>query len=253
MRADEAMSPLTKLVSVEAKLFVREPVGAFFALAFPAVLMLVLGSAVPAFTTPTADLGGRRPIDIYMPITLAMAIATVTMITLMATLTAYREKGVLRRLSTTPVTPVALLGAQLVVNLAALLVGVGLAYAAATVVFGIAAPGNVVALLLAFGLGALVMCSVALLIAALAPSARASSGIGTLVYFPLLFAAGVWTPGPTMPHSVQRVADLTPLGAASQALQAAWAGAWPRPLHLAVMAAFAAVLGTLAAKLFRWS
>jgi len=56
-----------------------------------------------------------------------------------------------------------------------------------------------------------------------------------------------------MPHSVQRVADLTPLGAASQALQAAWAGAWPRPLHLAVMAAFAAVLGTLAAKLFRWS
>lgn len=247
------MSTLTKLVTVEAKLFVREPVGGFFALAFPAVLMLVLGSAIPAFTTASADLGGQRPIDIYMPITLAMAIATVTMITLMASLTAYREKGVLRRLSTTPVTPVALLGAQLVVNLAALLIGVGLAYAGATVAFGISALRNLVALLVAFVLGAIVMCAVALLIAAVAPSARASSGIGTLVYFPLLFAAGVWTPGPMMPYAVRRVADFTPLGAASQALQAAWAGAWPRPLHLAVMAAFAAVLGTLAARLFRWT
>jgi ABC-2 type transport system permease protein len=247
------MSPLRKLVTVEAKLFVREPVGAFFALAFPTVLMLVLGNAIPAFTTPIPELGGARPIDIYMPVTVAMAIATVTMITLMATLTAYREKGVLRRLSTTPVTPVALLSAQLVVNLAALVIGVALAYAGASIAFGISAPRNVAALLIAFVLGAVVMCSVALLIAALAPSARASSGIGTLVYFPLLFAAGVWTPGPMMPHSVQRVADLTPLGAASQALQAAWAGSWPRPLHLAVMAGFAAALGTLAAKLFRWS
>ena len=32
----------------------------------------------------------------------------------------------------------------------------------------------------------------------------------------------------------------------------AWAGHWPRPLHLVVMAAVAAVFGTAAARLFRW-
>jgi len=48
------------------------------------------------------------------------------------------------------------------------------------------------------------------------------------------------------------VADYTPLGAASRALQDAWAGAWPRPLHVAVMAAFTVALGALAAKNFRW-
>src|SRR5262245_25268110 len=116
------MSALAKLITTESKLFIREPVGAFFTLAFPAVLVLVLGSTIPAFREPAEDIGGQRPIEVYLPITLAMAIATVTMLTLLATLSAYREKGVLRRLSATPVSPAMLLGAQLVVNLGALVI-----------------------------------------------------------------------------------------------------------------------------------
>jgi ABC-2 type transport system permease protein len=247
------VSALTKLIATESKLFVREPIGAFFTLAFPAALVLVLGSAIPGFRDPQDDIGGQRPIDIYLPITLALAIATVSMVTLLGVLSVYREKGVLRRLSTTPVSPATLLGAQLVVNMGALLIGSGLAFAGAAAVFGVRAPGNVLGLFLALLLGAVAMCAVALLIAAVAPTARASSGIGTLVYFPMMFAAGVWTPGPVMPDAVRRVSDFTPLGAASQAMQDAWVGAWPRPLHLAVMAVLAAAFGTLAAKVFRWS
>jgi ABC-2 type transport system permease protein len=246
------MSAITKLSLTESKLFLREPVGAFFSIAFPAVLVLVLGSAIPGFTEPSDDIGGRRPIDLYLPITLSLAIATVTMVTLLASLSTYRERGVLRRLSTTPVSPATLLGAQFVVNAVALLVGCGLAYTAAAIAFDVAAPKNILAVVLAFGLGTAAMCGVALLIAAVTPSARASSSFGSLVYFPMMFFAGVWTPGPLMPHAVQKVADFTPLGAASQALQAAWTGDWPRPLHLVVMAVIVAVFGTLAVKLFRW-
>jgi ABC-2 type transport system permease protein len=246
------MAALAKLSFTESKLFLREPVGAFFAVAFPAILVLVLGSAMPGFTEPSPDIGGQRPIDLYLPITLALAIATVSMVTLLSALAAYREKGVLRRLSTTPVPPSALLGAQLVVNVGALLVGCLLAYGCAAAAFGVAAPRNVVGVLVAFVLGSAAMCAVALLVAALAPNTRASSGIGSLIYFPMMFAAGVWTPGPLMPDAVRRVADFTPLGAASQALQDAWAGGWPRPLHLAVMAVIATGLATAAAKWFRW-
>jgi ABC-2 type transport system permease protein len=247
-----AVKALIKLSITESKLFLREPVGAFFAIAFPAILVLVLGSAMPGFTQPSDDMGGRRPIDLYLAITLALAIATITMVTLLGTLTAYRERGVLRRLSTTPVSPGALLAAQLVVNLAALVAGSALAYGCAKVAFHVAMPGNVAGLVIAYLLGSAAMCGVALFIAAIAPTARASSGIGSLVYFPMMFAAGVWTPGPTMPEVVRRVADFTPLGAASQAMQDAWAGGWPRPLHLAVMAVIAAGLGVAAAKSFRW-
>jgi len=246
------MKALAKLIVTEAKLFLREPVGAFFSIVFPAVLLAVLGNALPGFTEPAPEMGGRRPIDVYLPITMALAIATVCMITLLGVLSAYREKGILRRLATTPVSPGALLGAQLVVNVVALLIGSLLAYAAAAVLFDVAAPKNIVGTVLAFGLGSAAMGAVALLIAAVAPSTRASSGIGSLVYFPMMFFAGVWTPGPIMPEGVRRVAGFTPLGAASQALQDAWAGEWPRPLHLAVMAVLTVAFGTVAAKTFRW-
>ena len=68
----------------------------------------------------------------------------------------------------------------------------------------------------------------------------------------MMFVAGVWTPGPTMPDAVRPVADYTPLGAASQSLQDAWAGAWPHPLHLAVMIGFTVACGAGAARWFRW-
>ncbi|MDG4830123.1 ABC transporter permease [Solwaraspora sp. WMMD1047] len=246
------MKSLTKLVAVEAKLFVREPIGAFFALAFPAILLLVLGSAIPGFTEPDEALGGDRPIDIYLPITLALAIATVTMITLLGVLSQYRERGILRRLSTTPVSPTVLLAAQLVVNVGALVLGSLLAFLVATAVFQVAPPENVPGFGLAFVLGSAAMCAVALLIAAVAPSARASSGIGTLVYFPLMFFAGVWTPGPVMPDLVRRISDYTPLGAASQALQDSFAGAWPSALHVAVMTILTLGLGAVSARFFRW-
>lgn len=247
------MKALAALVGVETKVFVREPVAAFFSLIFPAVLVLVLGGAMPGFTEPSADIAGRRPIDIYLPITLALAIATVTMTSLLGVLSSYREKGVLRRLSTTPVSPAALLGAQLVVNVAALIIGSTLAYGAAALAFAVPLPGSGWGLAVSFVLGSAAMCAVALVIAAVAPNTRVSAGIGTMIYFPMMFAAGVWTPGPTMPEAVRRVADFTPLGAASQAMQDAWAGGTPRLLHLAVLLGVTVVGGTVAARTFRWS
>lgn len=244
---------MVNLITIETKLFLREPVGAFFGIAFPAVLVLVLGSAIPAFAEPSADLGGRRLIDVYLPVVLALAIATVTMITLLNTLAVYRERGVLRRLSTTPVSPTALLTAQLVVNTLALIAGSVAAFVGARLRFGIPFPAAPLAFVVAFVLGAAAMGAVALLIAAVTPTARASSGIGSLVYFPMMFFAGVWTPGPAMPEVARRIADFTPLGAASQAMQDAWNGAWPQPLHLVVMLAYILGLGALAARLFRWS
>ena len=55
-----------------------------------------------------------------------------------------------------------------------------------------------------------------------------------------------------MPEVARRIGDFTPLGAASQAMQSAWAGAWPAPMHLIVLAAYVVALGALAARLFRW-
>ena len=55
----------------------------------------------------------------------------------------------------------------------------------------------------------------------------AAGAIGTLLFFPLMFFAGLWVPQATMPATLRDISDYTPLGAAVQALQDAAGGHWP--------------------------
>ncbi len=74
-----------------------------------------------------------------------------------------------------------------------------------------------------------------------------------LIYFPTLFLAELWTPGPAMPDALAQVASYTPLGAGSQALTAAWFGGDLPVLQLVVMGAWALGLFGVAVRTFRWS
>ena len=86
----------------------------------------------------------------------------------------------------------------------------------------------------------------------MAPSGRGANAIGALLFFPMMFFAGLWLPRAAMPPVLRDISDFTPLGAAVQALQDSAQGHWPHPLDLAVMACYALVFGVAAARLFRW-
>ena len=96
------------------------------------------------------------------------------------------------------------------------------------------------------------MLGLGMLIAALAPTGRAAGVIGTMLFFPPMFFAGLWIPRATMPASLREVSDFTPLGAAVQALQDSLHGSWPQPSALAVLAGYAVVFTVAAARFFRW-
>jgi ABC-2 type transport system permease protein len=96
------------------------------------------------------------------------------------------------------------------------------------------------------------MFAVGLLVAALAPSGKSASAIGTLVFFPLVFFAGLWLPRAGMNDVLRTISDFTPLGAGVQSLQDTTAGQWPQLLHVAVMIGWTIVAGGLAARYFRW-
>lgn len=252
------MSMLTKITTTEAKLMLRDPGAAFFAVIFPGFLLVALTLVLPGFADPIeepglpAELEGLRPVDVYVPIVLALAIATTAFTLVPSYLSTYRERGVLRRLATTPAPPRDLLTAQLAVNLGLLTAGSVLAVVAGVVAFDVDWPGNVPGLLLAFVLATFASFTIGLIIAAVSPNARVAQGIGMVVYFPMLFFAGVWTPGPTMPDTLRTIADFSPIGAASEAMLDAWLGDWPTGLHLAVLAGWAVVASVAATKLFRW-
>lgn len=193
-----------------------------------------------------------RVIDLFLPIMLCVAAATAGLTALPAYLAGYRETGVLRRLSTTPMRPQGILLAQLAVQLVAVIVGSATAMVVGGIVFGTPMPQNPLLALGAFVLVIAAMFGIGLLIGGLANKATTASGIGMLAYFPMLFFAGLWTPGPAMPETLERIASYTPLGAGSQAMSAAWFGGDFPLLQIGVMAAWAIVLFLLAARTFRW-
>ncbi|HKA49740.1 MAG TPA: ABC transporter permease [Candidatus Dormibacteraeota bacterium] len=245
------MTGLPRLTFMELKLFLREPLAVFFAVAFPALLVGILGS-VPGFREPKQDIGGLRVIDLYVPIAIAFVLVMLSLNLVPATLATYRERGILRRLATTPVGPTALLAAQMVMSLLMAVFAALLVLAVGRLAFDVAMPQQALGFALAFVLGAAAVFAMGLVLAAVVPTARSAQGFGTVLFFPMMFFAGLWVPRAAMPGTLRDISDFTPLGATVQALQDAAGGGWPQSLHLAVMAAYAAVFGLLAVRTFRW-
>jgi ABC-2 type transport system permease protein len=91
-----------------------------------------------------------------------------------------------------------------------------------------------------------------MLVAAAAPTARSSAGLGWLLFFPNMFLAGVYFPTEEMSPVMRQIGNFTPLGSALHAVRDSWMGLTPRPEYLGIMAAYAVIAGALAARFFRW-
>ena len=251
------MSATAIVIRTHGRLFLREPARVFFALVFPALLLLVVGYVMPGMSEPMVDAGaiytGLRPIDIYLPAVLALSIGTVSLVTFPPNFGVYREKGVLRRLALTPMPASLLIVAEIVANLAALIGGVILALVAGVVLLDIPAPEQPLVVIAAFLIGAVQMMGLGALIAALAPSSGAATGIGMIAYFPMLFFAGIWIPGPAMSDTLQTISTFVPLGAVAQAMTTGWFETGFPTLQFVVMVVWTVVSLALATRLFRWT
>ena len=248
-RPGSQRSAFRNLVAVEAKLLVREVVPLLWGVGFPMILLSVMG----AFSHgPEKSLGGFSLVASYEPILIAFTCSTFALQGLPTVLAGYRERGILRRLDATPVGAGRLLGAQLTVNLSVTLIatlGILIVGAAA---FGVLLPRQPGGFILALILTAAAMLTLGLLVASLARTGRVAGAVGTMLFLPLMFFAGLWTPQAMMPAALRRVGDDTPLGAAVAALQHSMAGQWPSASGLAILAGYTVAFGALAWRLFRW-
>jgi ABC-2 type transport system permease protein len=244
-------SPFAAVLRTEARLFRREPGVLFWSLGFPPVLLVILGS-IPSFRKPDDGLGGASLIDLYVPVLVLVALIITSLQTMPPVITGYRERGILRRMSLTPVRPSALLIAQMGLNGAAALVSVLICLTIGRVAFDVKLPSQGFGYVLALLLTATVALSLGALVTALARTAKIASAIGSAVFFPSMFCAGVWLPVQAMPDVLRHIVEFTPFGAAAQALSEAAAGDWPAWSHLGVLAAWAIILCAAATRWFRW-
>ncbi|MEV0717830.1 ABC transporter permease [Asanoa sp. NPDC050611] len=242
---------LRRLTASEFTLFLRDKVGPIFGVLFPTALLSVFGN-IDFFTDPANGIDGQPLLYTYTPILVGFVIAMLALNTLPPTLAGYREQGVLRRLRTTPVGPARVLGAQFAICLGTALVAVVLLLAVARFAFDVPLPRQPLAFALTALLAALALIGVAVLVAAVTPTGKAANAIGSVLFYVMMFFAGLWLPIQAMPAVLRHVSEATPLGAAVQALTDASAGHWPPAWQLLVLAGYVVVTALLGIRLFRW-
>jgi ABC-2 type transport system permease protein len=240
-----------KLLLYESQLAWRTPTGLAAGLGIPLLLLVVFGS-IPVLRQPSSDLGGFSYFALSFPILITVTVLTLSTNILPRNLIAYRETGILRRLSVTPVPPSWLLAAQIVINLAIAVAGFFILTVAGVLAFGLGLPQNFLGFMLAILLTTTSLFAVGLCIAAFVRSYAVAQLIGGVLFFALMFFGGIWLPRPIMPAVLLNISNWMPLGASVDAIQRSMLGVFPSLQSLFVLAAYTAVFGYLAVRYFKW-
>jgi ABC-2 type transport system permease protein len=243
------------LVGSEIKLAWRYPVGLIVSIGVPLALLVIFGS-IPATTRPEKALGGISFFNLYVPTLLVFVLLVMGVGILPQQLATYRQQGVLRRMSTTPVPPSWLLAAQLTVSLILAVIAIAILIGVGAGVFGLALPhnaGGYLVSLASLALTAAATLGLGLCAAALAGTPQVAQAITMVLFYPLAFFSGLYVPLAAI-HSglIHLIAKVLPTGAGFDALHASFTGHSPGAEPLLVLGAWALISSLAAARLFRW-
>ncbi len=240
-----------KLTWLETKIFTREPMGFVGTLVMPLVVFVVLGRMLGAgkrVAAPEVELP-------FNPAILAAVLIAISAVqSLVAIISIYREGGILKRLRATPLSPVTIMGAQVVVKLVFTVISLTLLMLAGRRLFPGVMQVNVFSFTLAVLLGTFGILSLGFVLASLVPTARFAQPIGAAALYPMLFLSGLFFPVARLPRALQAIAYLLPTTHAVALLNGVWDGSgwsahWVNAAALLVL--FVAYTG-LATRVFRW-
>ncbi len=243
-----------KLALVEGKLYLRDPVGAFFGVPFPVLFFVLMGSVYGNNLAP--EYGGRfGNVDVFVPGFMAMTIAASGLLALSIGIAIYRERGILRRLQATPVGPLPLLASQVAVVVVSAALASVLLVVAGRLGFGLRFAGNPLSVAAAFLIGCLSFCSLGFLLAGLVPTSRSAWVIGSTITFPMIFLSGSLVPTEILPAGIRSFSGVLPLTHLVALLRGTWAGdSWSMHLgDVAVLLGIFAVSLVVGARTFRWN
>jgi ABC-2 type transport system permease protein len=246
------MKSLLKMTWMEAKLFLREPASAFFTLVFPLIYLFMDGMI--SGNNPTPMYGGQRAIDAAIPALTAVVISMTGLMSTTMTLATYREKGILRRLRTTPVRPLVVLAAQVIVIFFMTCLGMLLLIVAGKLVYHMSFEGNVFSMLAGFVLSSLSFFGIGFILAGTMPTVRSAWVVAMVLLYPMLFLSGAFFSVKLLPAIIQKISIFIPLTYVVNLLNGLWFGeAWSQHLlDVGVLIGMLLLGIIISAKTFRW-
>lgn len=244
------MNAILKLTLTELKLYLRDPFALFFTLLFPAGLMLMFGGIFGS--EPSEQLGGMRYIDYALPSFIGLIIANVAVTAMPISLASYRETGVMRRYSATPMRQSWLLGSQILVGLIFSILGTLIIVVLSLIVFNVQLPINPFGVVAVFVLSSFSLYAVSFIIAGIFKTTRSTIAAGLLLFFPMIFLSGLMFPRPLMPDWMRQLGEINPLTHVVEALALQWhTGTWDVPALL-ILSGILVIASLIALRVFRW-
>lgn len=247
------MRGLWKLTWLEIKIFMREPMGAFGAIAIPVLVFLVAGRIAGGRLQPSTLAAGNF-IHVGLPVLASLLIAINAVISLVTIITIYREGGILKRLRATPLRPQTILTAHVIVKLLLTAAALALMVLAGKRYYPVGVHAPLFSFTIALLISTWSILSIGFLIASIVPTARFSQLIGGFILYPMIGFSGLFVPVAVLPPVLHRVARMLPLTYAVALLQGIWSGdAWLAHVgDVAALVVVFVVCTALSTRVFRW-
>jgi ABC-2 type transport system permease protein len=225
--------PFARLVAVQAKLVVREPLVLAFVFAFPVICTLILSGVFD----PDDNSFGALPSDYYAVAYIAVAIGAIGLTTVPVQVASARERGVLRRFRASGMPSWYFPATMVIVGAAMAVIAAGLVVLTSALAYGLVAPDDWARTMGSFVLAVLAFVSLGVLLGWIMPNARAAQGIGTLAFFPMFLLGGGGPPPDALSSVMNTIATWLPLTHVMRAVQEPWLALEGNTDHLVVLAA----------------
>jgi ABC-2 type transport system permease protein len=240
-----------KLTWVETKVFGREPMGVVSSLIIPVIIFIVLGRSMGL---GRLEANSADQTSFNLPILAGLFIAVSAATSLVAIISIYREGGILKRLRATPLSPVTILSAHVVVKLGSTVLSLGLLVLAGRQFFPGAIDVNLPSFTAALLLSTLSILSLGFVIASLVPTARFAQPISAGLLYPMIAVSGLFFPLDRLSYPLQILVRGLPTTHAVALMQGIWDGSgWGA--HWGNVAGLVLVFGVcvgLSTRVFRW-
>jgi ABC-2 type transport system permease protein len=194
-------------------------------------------------------------VDLLVPGLLGMAIAQSAAFGVAFSLVAWRQKGMLRRLRLTPLPLTEFATGRVIFHLMIALVQAVILLTVGRVLFGVEFVGSLLALVPLILFGGVTFIALGMCIGGRVNTEDATAALSNLIVLPMTFLGGVFFPLEAAPGPIRVIAHFLPLTYLVSGLQdvAVRGHSFVSTLpDLAALAIFAAVLGAIAMRLFRW-
>lgn len=201
------MSLFWTLLKIEGKLVWKGLDILIFGILFPIILAVLFGYVM----SKDASVHGASMFEVSYPAVITIGVLATGVMGVPLTIADYRHRGILKRFQVTPVSPLHLLFAQVVIQLSSATVSFMGVTAVYKLLFDYEMKGHWGLFLLTYAFVVCAMYSIGLFIGSVVPDQRAANLWSSVVYFTMLLFSGATIPYEVMPRFFQAFMDILPL------------------------------------------